>query len=259
MDNTLAASNYSQVVTESTPQGKQTDYLVFEAPDKLGGYVESGSKRTYVYVIGDTEYQSLTVPSNGLHQAPGLLPQPSQGAATIDPAHNYLRYASTAKNISQTGSTYSFTLTQNGETGHFAYTVSGQYISEFDRAVKTASVQLVISQVGTSPSGGVAERRQGGQGADQPHQPDRLAPDAVDVGSGVRLRAVDGVVDGLVDGPVDGPAEHRARASGSSASVSHRTTTKCRAPAATIPTTVVGSTPPVTHTGHGARSTASPT
>ena len=52
--NTLAASNYSQVLTESTPQGKQADYLVFQAPDRLGGYVQSGTKRTYVYVIGNT-------------------------------------------------------------------------------------------------------------------------------------------------------------------------------------------------------------
>ena len=151
VDNTLAASNYSQVVTESTPQGKQTDYLVFEAPDKLGGYVESGNKRTYVYVIGDTEYQSLTVPSTASTKHLTFYAQPSQGATTVDPTHNYLRYAATAKNISQTGSTYSFTLTQNGETGHFAYTVSGSYISEFDLSVKTASVQLVISQVGSSP------------------------------------------------------------------------------------------------------------
>ncbi len=151
VNNTLAASNYSQVVTESTPQGKQTDYLVFEAPDKLGGYVESGSKRTYVYVIGDTEYQSLTVSSTASTKHLVFYSQPSQGATTVDPTHNYLRYATTAKNITQTGSTYSFTLTQNGETGHFSYTVSGQYISEFDLAVKTASVQLVISQVGSSP------------------------------------------------------------------------------------------------------------
>ena len=151
VSNTLAASNYSQVVTESTPQGKQTDYLVFEAPDKLGGYVESGNKRTYVYVIGNTEYQSLTVPSNTSTKHLVFYQQQSQGAATIDPAHNYLQYATTAKHIQQNGNIYSFTLTENGQTGHFAYTVSGQYISEFNLTVKTASVQLVISQVGTSP------------------------------------------------------------------------------------------------------------
>ena len=150
--NTLAASNYSQAVTESTPQGKQSDYLVFQSPDKLGGYVvQGGNKRTYVYVIGDTEYQSLTVPSGTSTKHLVFYQQPSQGAVAIDPAHNYLQYASTAKNIQQSGSTYSFNLTENGETGHFAYTVTGNYISAFNLTVKTASVQLLISQVGTSP------------------------------------------------------------------------------------------------------------
>ena len=44
---------------------------------------------------------------------------------------------------------------------------------------------------------------------------------------------------------------------GSSASVSQRTTTKCRPPAAAMGPTVVGSTPPVIHTGQGERATAS--
>ena len=59
--NTLGAANYSEVLNEDTPAGKQTDYLVFQAPDRLGGYIQSGTKRTYVYVIGKWEYQSLTV------------------------------------------------------------------------------------------------------------------------------------------------------------------------------------------------------
>ncbi len=151
VQNTLAAANYSQAVTESTPQGKQSDYLVFEAPDKLGGYVVQGGKRTYVYVIGNTEYQSLTVPAGTSTKHLVFYQQASQGATAIDPTHNYLQYATTAKNIQQSGSTYSFTLTENGETGHFAYTVTGNYISEFTLTVKTASVQLLISQVGTSP------------------------------------------------------------------------------------------------------------
>ena len=168
VDNTLAAANYSQVVTETTPQGKQTDYLVFEAPDKLGGYVQSGDKRTYVYVIGNTEYQSLTVSANTPTKHLVFYQQPSQGAAAVDPTHHYLRYATTAKNIDQSGSTYSFTLTQGGQTGHFAYTVSGQYVSEFNLTVKTASVQLVISQVGTSPPVAFCPRAPSDQGPDQP-------------------------------------------------------------------------------------------
>ncbi len=150
--NTLNAPNYSEVVNESTTQGTQTDYLTFQAPDKLGGYVVNGSKRTYVYVIGSVEYQSLTVSANASTKHLVFYKQASQGASTIDPVHNYLRYAQTASHITTSpGGTSTFTLSQDGETGTFVYTVSGQYVSEFSLSVKGASVHLVISQVGTSP------------------------------------------------------------------------------------------------------------
>jgi hypothetical protein len=113
--------------------------------------VESGDKRTYVYVIGDTEYQSLTVSSSASTKHLVFYAQPSQGATLIDPTHRFLQYSTSAKHVDQTGSTYTFSLTQNGEKGNFSYTVSGPYISEFNLTVKTASVQLVISQVGSSP------------------------------------------------------------------------------------------------------------
>jgi hypothetical protein len=151
VSNTRSAPNYSEVVTESAAQGTQTDYLTFESPDKLGGYVQSGSKRTYVYVIGNVEYQSLTVSTTASTKHLVFYRQASQGATTVDPAHSYLRYARTAKHVTSSGSTYTFTLTQDGETGTFVYTVSGSYISEFSLKVKAASVHLVISQVGTSP------------------------------------------------------------------------------------------------------------
>jgi len=152
VDNTLNAPNYSEVVTESTAQGTQTDYLTYQAPDKLGGYVENGSKRTYVYVIGSVEYQSLTVSANASTKHLVFYRQTSQGATTIDPVHNYLRYAKTATHVTTTaGGTSTFTLSQDGETGTFVYMVSGKYVSEFNLSVKAASVHLVISQVGTSP------------------------------------------------------------------------------------------------------------
>ncbi len=151
VDNTLAASNYSEVVTESTAQGKQTDYLVYEAPDRLGGYIQSGSHRTYVYVIGDVEYQSLTVSASAGDKHLTFYKQPSEGAATLDPAHNYLRYASQAKNPKQSGGTTTFTVAQSGQVGTFKFTVAGSYVSSVSLTVKTASVSLVISQVGTSP------------------------------------------------------------------------------------------------------------
>jgi hypothetical protein len=151
VNNTLGASNYSEVVLESTAQGKQADYLVYQAPDRLGGYIQSGNKRTYVYVIGSEEYQSLTVTADTPTKHLVFYRQPSSGAATLDPAHNYLRYAGLAKNPKQSGFTYTFHLTQSGQTGAFTFTTSGQYISSVTLTVKSASVQLVISQVGTSP------------------------------------------------------------------------------------------------------------
>jgi hypothetical protein len=156
--NTLAAPNYTEVLTEDTQEGKQTDYLVYQAPDRLGGYIVSGSKqtRTYVYVIGTLEYQSLTVPLHGSTAHLSFYKETSQGdVQSLDPAHGYLPFALQGKNIEQSGNTYSFSLTEHtskgAETGHFTYTVSGQYISEFTLNLDGASVQLIISQVGTSP------------------------------------------------------------------------------------------------------------
>lgn len=149
--NTLSAANYSQVLVENTNQGQQSDYLTFQAPDRLGGYIESGNQRTYVYVIGSYQYQSLTVPSGSTPSHLVFYRQASQGAVALDPAHGYLPYATQAKHPSQSGGTYSFTLTKNGQTGTFTYTVNGQYVSEFTLSVPHASVRLDISDVGTSP------------------------------------------------------------------------------------------------------------
>jgi hypothetical protein len=155
VNNTLAAANYSEVLTEDTPQGKQTDYLVYQAPDRLGGYIQSGSKRTYVYVIGKVEYQSLTVANNASTDHLVFYRQAGQGAKALDPAHGYLPYAKQAKDVQQSGDSYSFTLeettAQGKQSGKFVYTVSGSYVSEFTLNVASSSVQLVISQVGSSP------------------------------------------------------------------------------------------------------------
>ena len=151
VSNTLAASNYTQVLVQNTSQGKQTDYLVWQAPDRLGGYIQSGNRRSYVYVIGAYEYQSLTVAAGATPAHLTFYRQAGQGAIANDPAHGYLPYAAQAKHPSKSGDTYSFTLTKNGQTGTFGYTVSGQYISQFTLTVPHASVNLVISSVGTSP------------------------------------------------------------------------------------------------------------
>ncbi len=150
--NTLSAANYSEVLVENTQQGKQSDYLTFQAPDRLGGYIQSGNRRTYVYVIGSYQYQSLTVAAGPTPAHLVFYRQLSQGAVSLDPAHGYLPYAAQAKHPSKSGDTYSFSLTKNGQTGTFAYTVSGQYISQFTLTVPHASVNLVISDVGTSPA-----------------------------------------------------------------------------------------------------------
>jgi hypothetical protein len=158
--NTLAASNYSEVLTENTSQGTQTDYLVYQAPDRLGGYIQSGNKRTYVVVIGTVVYQSLTVTPDTPTSHLTFYRQQSQGAKTLDPVHGYLPYVSQGKTITRSGDTYSFTLTRTvrtatgktaKQTAALSYTVSGQYVSEFSLTVKNAAVNLVISQVGSSP------------------------------------------------------------------------------------------------------------
>ena len=74
------------------------------------------------------------------------------GGPAPDPAHNYLplRQGPRPRPV---GDTYRSPCRspRAGRPAHFAYTVSGQYVSEFNLTVATASVHLVISQVGSSP------------------------------------------------------------------------------------------------------------
>jgi hypothetical protein len=76
-----------------------------------------------------------------------------ESAKSFDPAHIYLPYArdKTVTNLQNQGSTHTFTITKSGQTGHFVYTVSGPYVSEFTLKVGSESVALSISKVGTSP------------------------------------------------------------------------------------------------------------
>jgi hypothetical protein len=150
--NTLAASNYTEVATERTAQGSQTDYLVYQAPDRLGGYIQSGTQRTYIYIIGSVQYQSVSVAANASTKHLVFYRQAAQPVTVDDPAHNYLRFANQAKHVTKDGSTYTFVLHQQKQTGTFVYTVNGRYISSFMLTVQNASVNLVISQVGTSPA-----------------------------------------------------------------------------------------------------------
>ena len=152
MTNTISAPNYSEILSQDSSQGQQTDHLTYQAPDRLGGYIQSGSKRAYVYVIGRTEYQSQTVPNNTPVKALTFQSQASQGVSALDPAHSYLPDANRTKHATRSGDMYSFTLTNQGTTGNFTYTVNGRYVSRFTLRVGTASVRVDISAIATSPS-----------------------------------------------------------------------------------------------------------
>lgn len=150
--NTLSAPSYTEVLSQSSPQGSQTDHLEYQSPDRLGGYIQSGSKRTYVYVIGSTEYQSQVVPNDTASKQLAFKSQASQGVTALDPAHSYLPNATQTKHTTRSGNTYSFTLSNQGQTGTFTYTVNGQYVSTFSLKVSNASVHMNISAVGKSPA-----------------------------------------------------------------------------------------------------------
>jgi hypothetical protein len=149
--NTLAAPNYTEVLSERTPQGNQVAHLVFHSPDRLGGYVQSGSRRTYIAIIGSTEYQSVTVSASHGPSHLTLYSQPSQGAVAIDPAHTYLPFYSKGTNVQKSGSTTTMTLTQGGQSDKLTFTVSGSYVSNFAATTPTGNLSLAISDVGTSP------------------------------------------------------------------------------------------------------------
>lgn len=150
--NTLNAPNYSEVFTEATPEGSETGYLTYHAPDRLGGYVESAGRRTYIYIQGVNEYQSVSVTSGTSISHLVFYRQHAESAvSSLDPAQNYLGIATKLKGLHQSGNTYSGILTRGGETGALQYTVSGQYVGRFVISAQGTSVVVTISQVGTAP------------------------------------------------------------------------------------------------------------
>ncbi len=150
--NTLGAANYNEVAMEKTPQGSETAYLTYQAPDRLGGYVESGGRRTYVVFIGHYEYQSVTVSSGASTKHLVFYRQSIAGGSASDPAHTYLKLASEATGQKQSGNTTTMSLNQAGQTVALSYTVSGQYVAQFKGSGQGATVSLVISQVGNAPA-----------------------------------------------------------------------------------------------------------
>jgi hypothetical protein len=154
---TPGAPNYTENFSEVASVGKQSESLVFQSPDRIGGYQQSGNKRTYVYVIGHVAYESLTVAAGASTAHLTFYRQPlpaGESATSFDPAHIYLPYARQVKpkEVQNEGGTHTFSIDKSGQTGHFVYTVSGSYVSEFTLKVGAESVALSISKVGTSPS-----------------------------------------------------------------------------------------------------------
>ncbi len=156
------ASNYSEVLNEVTPQGKQTDYLVYQAPDRLGGYIQSGNRRTYVYVIGKWEYQSLTVAVGASTDHLTFYRQASQGAQALDPAHGYLPYAKQAKNITKSGDTYTFTLSETTAQGKQTGQVRLHRLGSLRLGVQPERGHR-LGQPGHLPGGHVAPGRAAGR------------------------------------------------------------------------------------------------
>jgi hypothetical protein len=148
--NTLNASNYTSDVLESSSQGTQTQHLVFQAPSRLGGYVDSGTVRVYVAVIDGVEYQSNQVTQSSSTAHLTFQKQTSQPASSYDPVHEYVALAKNAKNVHQKGDTYTFTVTQQGQSASFTATVIGQYLSALTISATGAQLSLTVSSVNSS-------------------------------------------------------------------------------------------------------------
>ena len=148
--NTLKSPNYSEYLVEKTPQGNQTASLVYEAPDRLGGWLESAGRRTYLVIIGPTEYISVTRPA-GSTAPPVFYTQQTTGAQAVDPAHTYLPYYDKGPST-RSGSVTTVTLSQGGQTEKLVYTVTGNFVSKFTATTPGGTISLDISKVGTSPA-----------------------------------------------------------------------------------------------------------
>lgn len=152
VDNTLGASSYTEDISHATPQGAETLHLVFEAPDRIGGYVQLGNARSYVFVVGSTQYQSTTVtpgtPTRGLT----FYRQAGTSARSNDPLAAYLAdYVRPATVVHRDGTRYRVTVVKSGQTGTFVTTVSGPYVAELSVRAPGLADDIVVSSVGSSP------------------------------------------------------------------------------------------------------------
>jgi hypothetical protein len=152
VDNTLGASSYTEDISHITPQGTETLHLVFEAPDRIGGYVQLGTARSYVFVVGSTQYQSAAVtpgtPTRGLT----LFRQLGTSARSNDPLAAYLAdYVRPATVVHRDGTRYRVTVVKRGQTGTFVTTVSGPYVAELSVRAPGLADDIVVSSVDSSP------------------------------------------------------------------------------------------------------------
>ena len=148
--NTLKAPNYTEDLTEKTPQGNQQAHLVFQAPDRLAGWLVSSGRKTYLFIIGSTEYIAVTGAASA--STPKVFyTQQTQGAVAVDPANTYLNYC-TKKPATRNGAVTTVTLSQGGETETLTCTVSGNYVSNFKAVTPGGTIELAISSVGSSPA-----------------------------------------------------------------------------------------------------------
>jgi len=152
---TLASPNYSEYLVEKTPQGSQTASLVYQAPDRLGGWLQSAGRRTYLVIIGSTEYISVTRSARVTGAPLTFYKQPTTGAQAVDPAHAYLPYwnchGAPSCPTTRSGATTTVTLSQGGQTERLTYTVTGNYVSRFTAGIPGGSIRLDITDVGSSP------------------------------------------------------------------------------------------------------------
>jgi hypothetical protein len=149
--NTLKSPNYSEYLVEKTPQGNQTASLVYQAPDRLGGWLESSGRRTYLVIIGSNEYISVTRSAKITGTPLSFYRQQTTGAQQVDPAHTYLPFYDKGP-ATRSGSVTTVTLSQSGQIERLTYTVTGNVVSKFAAVTPGGTISLDISKVGSSPA-----------------------------------------------------------------------------------------------------------
>jgi hypothetical protein len=149
--NTLHSANYTENLVEHTPQGNQTATFVYQAPDRLAGWIRSPAGQIYVVVIGATEYAGATQSLTDQRIPRVFFTQEGPGAQSVDPAHRYLPYWNKGPST-RSGSVTTVNLTESGETVKLTFTVTGNYVSNFKAVGTGSTIGLVISKIGSSPA-----------------------------------------------------------------------------------------------------------